>query len=207
MKQEKSIITLLRHGEPQGGAVFRGIQDDALTPKGWQQMRNAIEQLDCINSIDSIFTSPLQRCCAFAETISAQYSLPLEEVNALQEINFGQWEGRSTEQIAVQNKNQLTRFWENPIENTPPDAEPVSVFQQRVISFWDNLLSAQKGRNCLLLTHGGVQKIILAEVLNMPVQAIHNIEVPYACATIFHVYSSAEEVRPVITMKSHGCPG
>ena len=135
MKQEKSIITLLRHGEPQGGAVFRGRQDDALTQKGWQQMHNAIDQLDCINSIDTIFTSPLQRCFAFAEKIAAQYSLPLEEVNALQEINFGQWEGQSIEQVVAHNKNKLSRFWENPIENTPPDGEPVSTFQERVITF------------------------------------------------------------------------
>jgi len=205
MKQEKSIITFLRHGEPQGGVVFRVRQDDALTQKGWQQMYNAFEQLDCKNTIDIVFSSTLQRCSAFAKTIAAQYSLPLEEVNALQEINFGQWEGQSIEQIAAQNKNQLSRFWENPIENTPPDGEPVSVFQQRVISCWDNLVADQRGRNCLLLTHGGVQKMILAEVLNMSVQAIHNIEVPYACATVFHVYFSAEEVGPVITMKSHGC--
>ncbi|MCU7967191.1 MAG: histidine phosphatase family protein, partial [gamma proteobacterium symbiont of Bathyaustriella thionipta] len=59
MKQEKSTITLLRHGEPEGGTVFRGITDDLLTEMGWQQMNDAVNTL---KNIDIILSSPLRRC-------------------------------------------------------------------------------------------------------------------------------------------------
>ncbi|MCK5666628.1 MAG: alpha-ribazole phosphatase family protein [Thiotrichaceae bacterium] len=199
MKQKKSTITLLRHGEPAGGAIFRGATDDCLTKTGWQQMYDALNTLD---SPDLILSSPLRRCADFAEKIAAKRSLPLQKADALQEINFGQWEGRLIEQIAADAKNELARFWQNPVENTPPDGEPVLDFQKRVISFWHELIAAQRGKNCLLLTHGGVQKMILAEVLGMPVHAMHNIEVPYACCSTFHVYYS--DTEPVTTLKSHG---
>ncbi len=199
MKEEKSTLFLLRHGEPEGGAIFRGITDDLLTKTGWQQMNNAIDKL---NNIDIILSSPLRRCADFAEKIAVQRSLPIEKINALKEINFGQWEGQAVEKIALDANNKLINFWQNPIENTPPDGESVLDFQKRVISFWRELIITQRGNNCLLLTHGGVQKMILAEVLGMPVHAMHNIEVPYACCSTFHVYYS--DTEPVTTLKSHG---
>jgi alpha-ribazole phosphatase len=199
MKQEKSTISLLRHGEPEGGAIFRGITDDLLTEAGWQQMNVAIESIE---NIDLILSSPLRRCVDFAEKMASQRSLPIQKINALKEINFGQWEGQSVEKIATEANNRLTNFWQNPVENTPPEGEPVLDFQQRVISFWNELIASQRGKNCLLVSHGGVQKMILAEVLKMPVQAMHNIEVPYGCCSTFNVYYSTSE--PVITLKSHG---
>jgi len=199
MKEEKSTIFILRHGEPEGGTIFRGITDDLLTKTGWQQMNNAINK---VNNIDIILSSPLRRCADFAEKIAAQRSLPVQKIDALKEINFGQWEGQAVEKIALDANNKLTNFWKDPIENTPPDGEPVLDFQKRVISFWHELIMTQRGNNCLLLTHGGVQKMILAEVLGMPVHAMHNIEVPYACCSTIHVYYS--DTEPVTTLKSHG---
>ncbi|MCU7965728.1 MAG: histidine phosphatase family protein, partial [gamma proteobacterium symbiont of Bathyaustriella thionipta] len=141
-------------------------------------------------------------CADFAEKMAAQRSLPLQKKDALKEIDFGQWEGQSVEQIVRDSSNQLTNFWQNPVDNPPPDGEPVLIFQKRVLSFWHKLIAAQKGRNCLIVTHGGVQKMILANVLNMPIEAMHNIEVPYGCCSVFHIYYSAAE--SAVTLKSHG---
>jgi len=199
MKQEKSTITLLRHGEPQGGKIFRGITDDLLTDTGWQQMHDAMDFLD---NHDLIFSSPLRRCADFAEKVAAQQALPLHKAEALQEINFGQWEGQSVAQLVAQENSKLTDFWRDPIANTPPGGESVQDFQQRVISFWHELIMKQKGKKCLLVTHGGVQKMILAEVLRMPIQAIHNIEVGYACCSTLQVYYSDKDY--CVTLKSHG---
>ena len=35
-------LDLLRHGETELGGGLRGSLDDALTVKGWQQMRDAV---------------------------------------------------------------------------------------------------------------------------------------------------------------------
>lgn len=199
MKQEKSTITLMRHGEPQGGKVFRGIRDDLLTDTGWQQMHSAMSWL---NKPEVIFSSPLRRCADFAEKMAEQHQLPLYKTVALQEINFGQWEGKSVAQLIEQEKCNLTDFWRDPLANTPPGGESVRDFQHRVIVFWHELVMSQKGKNCLLVTHGGVQKLILAEVLRMPVQVIHNIEVSYGCCSTLQVYYSDKDY--CITLKFHG---
>nr|MCH9749372.1 histidine phosphatase family protein [Pseudomonadota bacterium] len=55
-------LSLLRHGEPVGGRIYRGNQDDPLTDKGWQQMLDSTQD----QSWELIATSPLSRCHAFA---------------------------------------------------------------------------------------------------------------------------------------------
>ncbi|MDX2506433.1 MAG: histidine phosphatase family protein [Gammaproteobacteria bacterium] len=197
--QQFSTVILLRHGQPQGGQVFRGATDDVLTEQGWKQMANAVSGL---TDIELIMTSPLRRCCEFAVKLADQRALPLLQLEALKEIDFGQWEGKSAQQIESESSAELHRFWQNPIENTPPAGEPLLEFQQRVIDCWHELIMGNRGKNCLIISHGGVQKVILSEVLKMPVQAMHNIEVPYACSSMIHVYYSATEY--LTTLKSHG---
>jgi alpha-ribazole phosphatase len=204
MTSDTATIILLRHGEPEAKGsllsekIFRGITDDPLTQKGWRQMSAALHSF---SDIDQIFSSPLKRCADFARQFSSEHSLPIEIIDNLKEINFGQWEGQSVQTISDNYSEQLKIFWEKPLEYTPPDGEPVLDFQKRVIFAWNELLVSQKGKTCLLVTHGGVQKMVLAEVLKMPIEAIHNIEVPYACCSTFQIYYSGSEI--LATLKSH----
>ena len=147
-------------------------------------------------------TSPLRRCSEFAKELSDERALPLQQLETLKEINFGQWEGKSARQIESETDSLLKKFWQNPIEHTPPDGEPLLEFQQRVLACWNDIIIRNKGKNCLIISHGGVQKIILAQVLKMPVEAIHTIEVPYACCSVIQVYYS--ETGFLTTLKSHG---
>jgi broad specificity phosphatase PhoE len=65
-------IDLLRHGEVLGGSCYRGITDDPLTNKGWQQMQ---AKLDCNKHWDVIISSPLSRCHHFAKLLSSELQL------------------------------------------------------------------------------------------------------------------------------------
>jgi broad specificity phosphatase PhoE len=205
-----STITILRHGQPEDQhnpstntpPIFRGATDDPLSSVGWSQMNTAIEHLKNRDiAINSIITSPLKRCVKFAQQLSQQQAIPLETIDALKEINFGQWDGVSVQLIAEKYPQHLHLFWQDPMNHPPPEGELLGHFQQRILNVWQQLLIRQKGKHCLLISHGGVQKIILAEVLNMPIQAIHNIEIPYACCSTFQIYH--DNNPPLVTLKLH----
>ena len=38
-----TTVDLLRHGESEGGEIFRGSIDVPLTEMGWQQMQSAVD--------------------------------------------------------------------------------------------------------------------------------------------------------------------
>ena len=78
-----TLIDLIRHGEPEGGPMFRGQTDHPLSELGWHQMRQATATDD---HWDVIVTSPLTRCLGFATTLSEQLGLPVHTEERLREI-------------------------------------------------------------------------------------------------------------------------
>ncbi len=168
------FVDLLRHGEVAGGACFRGERDDPLTVIGWEQMTQAMAE----PVWSEIISSPSRRCADFARQLAATHGLPLRLLDAVRERGFGAWEGRTTDQIPL---DDLMQFWNDPAGFTPPDAELFAVFRDRVLSVWRELCDNPTPR--LLITHGGVIRVLIAEVLQMPDSALLLIEVPFANLT------------------------
>ncbi len=70
-----STIDLLRHGEPVGGVRYRGDGvDDPLSERGWAQMWAAVGEF---TDWTHVISSPLLRCCRFADAVAERYHLPL----------------------------------------------------------------------------------------------------------------------------------
>ncbi|MDC0661220.1 histidine phosphatase family protein [Marinobacter sp. SS21] len=180
-----TVLDLIRHGEPRGGPKFRGSQDDPLSELGWQQMRSAISPDD---RWDAIVTSPLLRCIEFATELAEQRNLPLHVEDRLREVNFGKWEGKTTDEVIAAEGNRLSRFWEDPVANTPPGGESIVDFHRRVSAGWQHWREQLAGQRVLVVCHGGVIRMILAEVMGVPLQrSFAGIAVPYACRSRIQV--------------------
>lgn len=174
------LLDLLRHGETVGSNRFRGRLDDPLTDRGWAEMRTAVATVAPEpDGWRRIISSPAERCRGFAESVARERKLPLDIVPALAERDFGDWEGLTPDAI---DPTDLTRFWTDPENYTPPGAESLPRFRARVHRGWQRLLDEDHG-HALLITHGGVIRSILAEVLGMPADRLLLIEVPHACRT------------------------
>ena len=170
------LLDLLRHGEVQGGARFRGDQDDPLSPLGGEQMRRATADRP---GWTRIISSPSRRCVEPARGLASDLGLPIEERAVFRERGFGAWEGLAADEIP---DDLLSRFWADPVGYTPPGAEPFAEFRIRVLDGWQDLLREPDSQD-LLVTHGGVIRVLVAEVLRMPADAFLLIEVPFACRT------------------------
>ncbi|NOQ16570.1 MAG: phosphoglycerate mutase [Methyloprofundus sp.] len=187
-------VDLLRHGEAQGGSCYRGITDDALSSTGWEQMTaKAASQAHW----DIIICSPLIRCQAFAESLATKLQRPLISIPALQEIDFGDWEGKTAAQIDA---DLLEKFYANPTELTPPNGEHFIDFQRRVLTAWQMLLKQHQGKQICLITHAGVIRIILAQILGMNTQHSFRLKIGHACLSrveCFHDNKSADFIQLV----------
>jgi alpha-ribazole phosphatase len=194
----QGFVDLLRHGDVEGGQCFRGRLDDPLTPAGWAQLRAATA---CASAAgpgpwDRILSSPLRRCADFARELSAGLGLPMEILQDLRERDFGDWEGLPADRIPIED---LCRFWSDPLGFDPPGAEPFGAFGDRVGSAWGEIL-ASDARHPLVVTHGGVVRAILAEVLGLHADAWLLVEVPPACRTRLRIPGGAG--RP--SLVTHG---
>ncbi|TBU93429.1 alpha-ribazole phosphatase family protein [Phytopseudomonas dryadis] len=170
-------LHLLRHGETEQGGGLRGSLDDALTAVGWAQLRAAVGEHE---RWDRLVSSPLQRCARFAEEVAGQRRLPLRYEADLQELHFGAWEGRSAAQLMATDAEALGRFWADPYAFTPPDGEPLAAFEARVLGALQRLQAAHAGERLLLITHGGVMRLLLARARGLPRQDLLQVSVGYA---------------------------
>lgn len=185
-------IDVLRHGQCEGGHIFRGDTDVALSPEGFSAMRER-----CCAQINSgrppwdvVLSSPLQRCLTFAEHLCNDLSLPLEVHDALREMSFGQWEARKILDVMQEDAQRMRDWGDDPAKHTPPGGEALADVFARVQSVYSELLHTHRGKHILLVTHGGVFRVLLAQVLDMSASRIQRFDVPYACLSRFAVFHS-----------------
>lgn len=184
-----TTVDLLRHGEPAGGKKFRGALDDPLSPLGWQQMRAAVGDF---RDWQTIVSSPLTRCAAFARELAQQLDRPLEIVQGFSEIRFGVWEGRGVAEVHASDPLALAQFWRDPIAHPIPESEPVADFDRRVGQAWATLLEHHRGQHVLLVAHGGTIRMVLRRILDMPLRRLWRFEVPFAALSRVHWFHDPE---------------
>lgn len=171
-----TCIHLLRHGEVAGGARLRGRQDDPLTELGWRQMRAAVAGI----SFDGVVTSPLRRCADFAWEFAGRTGVPLRLDERLQEVHFGDWEGRSYTELMAEDPIAVSRFFADPFQHPPPEGESLQAFCGRVLAAFAGLCNGESGECPLVVTHGGVIRVLLWHLRSWPRQRLLEIEVPLA---------------------------
>ncbi len=195
-------VDLIRHGEPQGGKRFRGWRDELLSKTGWTQMRAAVSADD---EWDVIVTSPLKRCRDFAEWFAQERNLPLQVMPGFKEVSFGDWEGRTADAIEAEEPGAVSRFWNDPIHNTPPNGEPFAKFDARIGEAWRTLLAEQAGKHVLLVCHGGVVRSLLARVTGIPLErSFATIVAGFACRSRIRVDNDAH--GQFTALVGHGAP-
>lgn len=171
-------IDLLRHGQCEGGDVFRGSLDVSLTPEGWANMRARLAARPG-PPWHRIVSSPLKRCLDFARDTAEHLSLPLEIEPDLREMHFGDWEGRAYAHL-WETDPQLQRWGQDPERYTPPGGEPLADFARRVLEALERVAHNHAGEHLLIVTHGGVIRLLQTRALGLPRNRLRDMEAPYA---------------------------
>jgi alpha-ribazole phosphatase len=180
------LVGLLRHGEVQGGAQFRGSTDDALTAAGWAQMQAAVaadprwaDHCTEGRKWNRVISSPLVRCADFARRLAVRESLPLQLEPRLQEMHFGVWEGRTSAALMVEHAEALSAFWRDPDGHPPPGGESLGQFTARVLAAWSETVLGGTAQPVLVVTHGGVIRVLLGQLLGYSTARMQRSEIAY----------------------------
>ena len=194
-----TVIDLLRHGDVEGGRKYRGHQDDPLSESGWQQLRdNTRHRQDW----HQIISSPLKRCAEFSRELADKYQLPLKIEQDFKEISFGLWEGKTAEELLAEDEASIKKYWNDPLNVTPPQGEALFDFEKKIILAWNKMLNQYAGQHILLLSHAGVMRIILCHILGMPLTELFKLDVALAKASRIEIIHDEDKNYP--TLIFHG---
>lgn len=188
MSTSKKQITVdfLRHGEPEGGEVLRGRIDHPLSELGWSQMQRAAglsperKPSAATPNWTHLISSPLVRCRAFAEHLASETSLELRVLERWQEIDYGDWDGMLLSEWRESAGAQFKEFRKDVSRLLPPNGEPFLTFRDRVLTAWSEIADLPDGSHVLIVTHGGVLRVVLPTVLGMPLNRSYPLHIPFA---------------------------
>ncbi|MFA0240953.1 MULTISPECIES: histidine phosphatase family protein [Vibrio] len=156
-------IYLLRHGKVEGEAALNGLSDVLVNPDLQDRICGALIKQDI--AFDCVVTSPLRRCSDLANRYAQRMSVTLSVAPDFQEMNFGDVDGVPFDELEDK-WGMLETFWQDPANHQLTGAESLQSFHDRVTQAWSQLLN-DPSDNILLVTHGGVIRILLAHCLDI----------------------------------------
>lgn len=165
MKREMKCksIYLLRHGQTVGDAALNGRTDVAVSELTQKNIAKAI--IESQIQFDHIISSPLQRCAKLAENIAPSLGCQVELMPQIQEMSFGDVDGVAFSQLSSK-WGVLESFWKDPANHQLPNAETLNDFHHRIIQGWKQILQ-RNDDHLLVVTHGGVIRMLLAHLLEL----------------------------------------
>lgn len=153
-------LYVARHGQTVWNAQNKvcGVTDAELTEKGIEQAEKLADIVP--DNIDVIITSPLRRAVETGRIVAAKNNIPLYIEELLIEQNYGIYEGvdRKDPRFLNNKRNFAYRY---------PGGESMMQVAYRIYGFIDRVRKEYQGKNVLLISHGGVCRIIRTYFIDM----------------------------------------
>ncbi|MBR1431270.1 histidine phosphatase family protein [Ruminococcus sp.] len=145
-----------RHGQTSYNKqeIILGTTDIELDETGEQQAKALAERIAELGTIDIIIASPMKRAQKTARAVAERCGLDIVTEERFREWDYGCYEGKSrfTEGFADNKVNFAVRMGKS--------GESLLQLTHRVYSALDDIIAEYSGRTVLLVTHGGVCRVI-----------------------------------------------
>lgn len=115
-------------------------------------------------------TSTLRRTRETADAIRRHIAGALPELEPhadLAEQHFGEWQGRTYEELKNGDLGHWHRFWLAPALTAPPGGESFAQLMERVGTAVERIGKAYAGRDIVAVTHGGTIRAALGHALSL----------------------------------------
>ena len=181
---------LIRHGETDFNKkrFFYGKADVSINETGKEQA-SKIHQLLKGRAISRIYTSQLKRTLETAAIIFPD-QIPTA-YKALNERDFGLWEGRTANEIQVAFPLVWEEWLESPFDVTPSKAEPFQKFKDRVQSIVEESRETEDDE-IAIVGHLGVFRLIYQFLVD-PEADFWSIDIPQGTVLLLEDKDSWEE--------------
>ncbi|MGH9771102.1 MAG: alpha-ribazole phosphatase [Candidatus Acidiferrales bacterium] len=184
-----SDVYLIRHGETANEFRDRcyGLLDVPLSPTGVDEVHELAELMRNCN-FAAIYSSPRSRCVQTSEIIASHQSCAVTTIPELTELNFGEFEGKLYCEIERTHPELYAMWMRDPTEVQFPGGESFSQMCERVLSTLRSLRQQHAGNSIAIVSHAGVNRIILADALGMPAANIFRLAQRYAAINMIRYH-------------------
>jgi phosphoserine phosphatase len=163
-------ILLTRHGhvpwlEPKR---FRGRAELKLTDTGIAQAEAAARRIAASWQPQAIYASPLGRTLRTARIIAEPLHLPVQPLDALIDIDYGEWQGLTADEARERWPAEGELWHRRPDLVQIPGGETLQEVLARVAKALRTIVRRHPQETVVLVGHDSVNRVILLHALEMP---------------------------------------
>jgi alpha-ribazole phosphatase/probable phosphoglycerate mutase len=187
-------LLLIRHAEPDEDARGRcyGRLDVGLSPTGLASAKRLAESLRDVE-LEAVYVSPRLRAVQTATALDTPYDVD----DRLRELDFGELEGRSYDEIERERPEFFRRWMETPTLVRFPGGESYAELRGRVAAAVGDVVAANTDRTVVLVSHGGVIRAALAVALGLADERAFALDVGYSRVSVVDWFDGTPVVRLV----------
>ena len=169
-------LVLVRHGETEWNKLgkFQGHFDIGMNSRGKSQAKETARAVIEWKHT-AVYTSPLSRTTEMAEEISQLGGKPVVPVPGLKELNLGDMEGVTGEEMRSGWPEVYAAWRDNPAPVCMPNGESITQLQDRA---WNALLELEKAHGqdeaLIIVSHNFTIRALIGKVLGMPLANFHS---------------------------------
>ena len=189
-------LIIVRHGhtEPAASGRFCGRLDVPLSASGLQQARDVARWLKGVQ-LAAIYTSPLKRARDTAEVIAGWRKLAVTSLDDLTEIDFGDFDGLTFEEARQRSPQLYEVYLAAPTATQFPNGESLSQLKRRVSRAIELITRTHPGKIVLLVAHAGVNRLVIAEALGLPLEQLFRLDQRPAAINVVDYFENTTVVR------------
>jgi probable phosphomutase (TIGR03848 family) len=191
-----TIFHLLRHGEHnvQGRICAGRMPGVVLSERGRTEAESAASRLSSAG-IAAIYASPLERTRETAEIVGQHLSLPVNVLDDLAELDFGEWTGKTFDEVR---KDPRWPEWASHRSlSCIPGGETMRAVQRRVVEALMEMRAQHPDDAIVVVSHGDVIRAALVFALGMPLDFYARIEVATASLSTMRIDANGVRVIAV----------
>ncbi len=174
--------------------AYYGHSDVKLSDLGARQMEGVAERLRR-EPVAAVYCSDLIRTRKGAEIVAWDHNCVPRSHVSLRELNFGLWEGLTYAEIAEEFPEELKAWRESLVDYTMPEGESMADLRERVIPTAREIVMRHHGETIALVAHGGVNRVILSDAMNLSLNNMYSIEQDYGCINIIDYFQDLAVVK------------
>jgi broad specificity phosphatase PhoE len=162
-------LILVRHGETPWNVTlqYQGHVNVPLNERGRDQARHTAARLARLGA-DALYTSDIARAAETAEIIGAALGLKPAPMPDLREIDVGNWEGLTPEELYRRYPAHMAEFERDPARTVRLGGESYAQLQQRALVGLKRIYEAHKPGNVIVaVSHGGTIRALLCHVIGL----------------------------------------
>lgn len=202
--RKRTRLILIRHGETEWNKNlrFQGHMDIPLSEEGREQARKLALRLST-EKFDAAYASDLSRASETAQAVADYHNLEVKLKPELKEINFGQWEGLTHQEIDSKYPESMAKWLSDPKETRIPGGESMNEVAQRCKAGISGILADNANKNVLVVAHGGVLRIVVAQALGIELNNYWKFRLDNVSLNIIDYYDNGRTILNCLNDTSH----